>query len=442
MLSELALAVSLALSPAQCATCGPGGGYGGSYGGGYGASYSGGGGGMEFSPGMGAGSWSAGYGNGMNPYDSVNQGGGGGGDQLYPIDSTEPWLHGWFQEIPAYGGYHTFRPHNYKHVLAQMEVGGRWGMSPMMPYSHQYYNPYRQRAGMHPDFGSPQASYRPGRSDELSSSGATFASASNPQVELQQVSAHQRGYTESAIPGNSAPYYQAPINQVVSQASREQLDRIEQLQRQIEQQSFQMQMMQEQLRAGAQPWQAPNTVQPPEYQQQLGYQELPPPGATAPAQPALMMPAQPTMNYVPRPSAYPPAGAMNQPFFVPQGYQQSQQYAPSVPMNVPQTSSLMAPQGQQAYFATEQAMPHMAPGFGGQTGATHATYIAPPVQGYQAPAPVAVPQYPTAPNPNASYNYGAQPQAPQQVFYPPAGRQLPGPSTNHPAYRPSTRYGR
>lgn len=132
MLSELALAVSLALSPAQCATCGPGGGYGG--GASYGSSYGGGGGGMEFSPGMGAGSWSAGYGNGMNPYDSVNQGGGGGGDQLYPIDSTEPWLHGWFQEIPAYGGYHTFRPHNYKHVLAQMEVGGRWGMSPMMPY--------------------------------------------------------------------------------------------------------------------------------------------------------------------------------------------------------------------------------------------------------------------------------------------------------------------
>lgn len=434
MLSELALAVSLALSPAQCATCGPGGGYvGGGYGGvsygGGGGSYNGGG--MEFSPGMGAGSWSAGYGNGMNPYDSVNQGGGGGGDQLYPIDSTEPWLHGWFQEIPAYGGYHTFRPHNYKHVIAQMEVGGRWGMSPMMPYSHQYYNPYRQRAGMHPDFGSPQASYKPGLQDELGSSGAMLANAVNPRVELQQVSAYQRGHMGSEMQSTSAPQYQA---------SREQLDRIEQLQRQIEQQSFQMQMMQEQLRVGAQPWSAPNTVQPPEYQQQMGYQELPPPAATAPAQPTLMMPAQPSMNYVPRPSAYPPPAAMNQPFFVPHGYQSQQQYAPSTPMNVPQTSSLMVPQAQQAYFATEQAMPHMAPGFVGQAGATHATYAAPAVQGYQAPAPIAVPQYQMAPNPNA--NYGAQPQAPQQVFYPQAARQVPGPSANHPAYRPSTRYGR
>jgi hypothetical protein len=111
------------------------------------------GGGMEFSPGMASGSFVAGQAGFSNPYDSVSSGGGGGGDQLYPFDSPEPWLHGYFQKLPAYGGYASFRPHNYKHVLAQMEVARRWGMSPVMAYSHQWYHRYRQRSGMHPNFG-------------------------------------------------------------------------------------------------------------------------------------------------------------------------------------------------------------------------------------------------------------------------------------------------
>jgi hypothetical protein len=136
MLSGWLLALTVAASPGQC---GPGG---------CGMDA-----GMAFSPGMASGSFVAGQGGFSNPYDSVSAGGGGGGDQLYPFDSPEPWLHGYFQRLPAYGGNASFRPHNYKHVLAQMEVAGRWGMSPVMAYSHQWYHRYRQRSGMHPNFG-------------------------------------------------------------------------------------------------------------------------------------------------------------------------------------------------------------------------------------------------------------------------------------------------
>ena len=59
MLSGLVMALSVAMSPGECTTCGPGGG-------------------MAFSPGMASGSWVAGAGGGYNPYDAVGAGGGGG----------------------------------------------------------------------------------------------------------------------------------------------------------------------------------------------------------------------------------------------------------------------------------------------------------------------------------------------------------------------------
>ena len=79
MLSGWLLALTVAASPGQC---GPGG--------------CGMDGGMAFSPGMASGSFVAGQGGFSNPYDAVSAGGGGGGDQLYPFDSPEPWLHGYF----------------------------------------------------------------------------------------------------------------------------------------------------------------------------------------------------------------------------------------------------------------------------------------------------------------------------------------------------------
>lgn len=67
-----------------------------------------------------------------------------GAEQLYNYDAREPWIHGHFQEIPAYGGYFSFRPYNYKHVLSQSQVAGGWGMSPTMPYSHEYFRRARE----------------------------------------------------------------------------------------------------------------------------------------------------------------------------------------------------------------------------------------------------------------------------------------------------------
>ena len=62
------------------------------------------------------------------------------GDPFYPFDYEPNWTHGYIQEIPAYGGYHFFRPYNYKHVMPQSQVSAAWGNSANMPYSHQYFD--------------------------------------------------------------------------------------------------------------------------------------------------------------------------------------------------------------------------------------------------------------------------------------------------------------
>lgn len=70
------------------------------------------------------------------------------GEPLFPYDSPEPWMHGYFQEMPSYGGYSRFRPYNYKHVLSQSQVAGGWGMSANMPYSQQFWRRYAAQAEM------------------------------------------------------------------------------------------------------------------------------------------------------------------------------------------------------------------------------------------------------------------------------------------------------
>lgn len=72
----------------------------------------------------------------------------GFGGQLYPYDTHYPWVHGYFQEIPAYGGYVSFRPYNYKHVLSQSQAAGGWGLDPTLPYSQQFWHRYHQRASL------------------------------------------------------------------------------------------------------------------------------------------------------------------------------------------------------------------------------------------------------------------------------------------------------
>ncbi len=500
MLSEIALALCLAMGPGQCATCGPSGDMsGGSYGGG------GGGGGAT-----------------TNPYDSISAGGGGGGDQLYPFDSPEPWLHGWFQEIPAFGGYHSFRPHNYKHVLAQMEVAGRWGISPTMPYSHQWYHAFRQRAGMHPDFGSAQASAGPMQSDfqypgplmaQQSMQPQAIGIGMQPQgmgmqADLQQVGAIQRGYPGTAIPGIATPYYQHSGLPQLANAQTEYLDRLEQLQKQLEQQTFQMQSMQEQLRsqpqqqAQMQAWQQPNFAQfadsqlqqqPQQSQSGGGYQELPPasmsgmqpasgmqgqPQMMSPSmlssvmQPSLAQPQYPQGGYSqPAPMMLPPASSYGQPqqmlpnmqpsFGPPPGYSapammmQPGMQMPGVPM---QGNPIMMQPGQ-TYYSPEPSMPQAGfnPSYQQQPGMqpnnTQAMFNYPAQQmGYG--SPIGVQQSYSQPQlMQPGYGQGGSPMnGPQQVFYPPAVQSMPQgmnyaapqsqPNLIPQGYRPSGRYGR
>ncbi|MBX3437928.1 MAG: hypothetical protein KF861_10590, partial [Planctomycetaceae bacterium] len=67
----------------------------------------------------------------------------GGEEPLYSYDDREVWKHGWIQVIPFYGGYHSYRPYNYKQVFAQAAQSEAWGMPRTMPYSQQYYHRYQ-----------------------------------------------------------------------------------------------------------------------------------------------------------------------------------------------------------------------------------------------------------------------------------------------------------
>lgn len=71
----------------------------------------------------------------------------GAGEPFFPFDAYEPWVHGHFQRIPAYGGYHYFRPYNYRHVMPQSQVGAGWGMPATMPYSQGFYRSREQQYG-------------------------------------------------------------------------------------------------------------------------------------------------------------------------------------------------------------------------------------------------------------------------------------------------------
>jgi hypothetical protein len=81
---------------------------------------------------------------GLNAYSGSN------GDTLLPFDTQEAWMHGYFQEIGAYGGYHYFRPYNYKHVFSQVDLSYRWGQPQGLPYSQQWWHRYHSRAALNP----------------------------------------------------------------------------------------------------------------------------------------------------------------------------------------------------------------------------------------------------------------------------------------------------
>lgn len=142
----LALVISLGADPyGGCQTCNNGGVSGGYVAGGFAPSgYGGGGyGGASYvGGGTGGGIYSTGM--GLNGYSGSN------GDQLHPWDSQEAWMHGYFQEIGPYAGYHFYRPYNYKHVFAQADLAYRWGQPQGMPYSQQWWHRYHGRASLNP----------------------------------------------------------------------------------------------------------------------------------------------------------------------------------------------------------------------------------------------------------------------------------------------------
>jgi len=72
----------------------------------------------------------------------------GSAEQRLPSDSQQNWLHGYFQEIPAYGGHPVYRPYNYKDVLSQSQTAAGWGERPAMPYSQQFWHKYHDQATM------------------------------------------------------------------------------------------------------------------------------------------------------------------------------------------------------------------------------------------------------------------------------------------------------
>ena len=69
-------------------------------------------------------------------------------EQRYPFDSQQNWVHGYFQEIPAYGGHAFYRPYNYKDVLSQSQTSAGWGQPPALPYSQQFWHRYHDQATM------------------------------------------------------------------------------------------------------------------------------------------------------------------------------------------------------------------------------------------------------------------------------------------------------
>jgi hypothetical protein len=82
----------------------------------------------------------------MNPaMQPVSPGGGPVTDPYLNYDAYEPWVHGYWQELPAYGGFTYFRPYNYRHVYVQSEVAASWGTSAQMPYSQEYFRRAREQ---------------------------------------------------------------------------------------------------------------------------------------------------------------------------------------------------------------------------------------------------------------------------------------------------------
>ena len=72
----------------------------------------------------------------------------GSNEPLYYYDDQDRWKHGYIKIMPYYHGFHSFRPYNYHHVFGQSTTAQGFGMSPVMPYSQQFWHKYEHMADL------------------------------------------------------------------------------------------------------------------------------------------------------------------------------------------------------------------------------------------------------------------------------------------------------
>ncbi|MBM83060.1 MAG: hypothetical protein CMJ78_21070 [Planctomycetaceae bacterium] len=123
-----------------------------------------------------------------------------GQDQMFPFDSPEPWIHGYYQRMSPYQGFASYRPYHYKHVFSQAQVAGGWGMPMNMPYSQQYWHRYNKRAQLYPETSRKAAAAYMGQA------------ARNQAWQQYLVSLQQQQYNNMAPPPSygPAPSFSAP----------------------------------------------------------------------------------------------------------------------------------------------------------------------------------------------------------------------------------------
>ena len=74
---------------------------------------------------------------------------------LLPYDTQQPWVHGYGRAPSVYGGYHSFKPYNYRHVAVHSAMAARFGMPQSMPYSQSFWSRYEHASGFLPAQESP-----------------------------------------------------------------------------------------------------------------------------------------------------------------------------------------------------------------------------------------------------------------------------------------------
>ena len=124
----------------------------------------------------------------------------GSSEQRHPFDSQMNWVHGYSQEIPAYGGHPVGRPYNYKDVLSQSQTFGGWGERPAMPYSHQFWHKYQDQSMM-----LKASRYQPTQSQwSMTQNAVSHGQQWVAQPTGLQMPVQQPVWTGSAMPANSS----------------------------------------------------------------------------------------------------------------------------------------------------------------------------------------------------------------------------------------------